>query len=89
MSTSTVPSQGYGSEKHLSPTKNRVRLADYAVHLDNIRADALLMDMKLEVYPNDELGEYGDEKYGCKCSVRSWRKLSPLVRVPEDVSSEC
>jgi hypothetical protein len=47
------------------------------------------MDMKLEVYPNDELGEYRNEKDGCKCSMGPCRKLSSLVRMPEDVSSEC
>ena len=59
------------------------------MHLDNIWADALLVNVKLEVYPDDELGEYRNEKDGRECSMGPCRKLSPFVRVPKNVSSEC
>ena len=47
------------------------------------------MNVKLEVYPNDELGEYRDKKDGGEHSVSTRRKLAPFVRVSEDVSAEC
>lgn len=59
------------------------------MYLDNVRADALLMDMELEIYSNDELGKDGHEEDGCKSSVCSRRELTPCVRVSEYVASEC
>ena len=89
ITTSAVPSECYRAEKHLRPSKDRIRLADHSMRQNGPRTDGHFVYVKFEVHAERKLEEDGYEEDVCHNAMDAREVSSAAVCVSENVSAKC
>jgi hypothetical protein len=83
----TVPAKSDRTKEHLDPSQHRIRFSDYTVRAHSQGPQCTLVDVQLEVHAQHKLRRNRHEEDIGKLAMRTWKKLSATVRVPEYVAS--
>lgn len=77
--SSAIPSECDGTEKHLHPSKDGVRLPNETMSANSPRPKALLVNVQFQVDPKRQLGTYRYEHNPCHLLVCVLFELSASV----------